>query len=274
MSNMPSMSTKVVQVGPAMAKRLLKRNGENRPIRKRFVNTLSRAMKAGQWVLNGESIIVSKRGRLLDGQHRLRAVIDSDKTVPMLVVEVGGDEDRVFKTIDTGNRRSFGDYLALHDVRYFNTVASALLMLRRYQQGMFLQRVAYSHTDLYKLYQEEIGISNSVEWVRGSEQFELKVIGPASLLSFLHYLFGRLDPEKRDLFFGQLAQLALRQPPEDVVTTLRRKLLIEKNSNRRISRAECAALIIKSWNAFVTGRTITNLRWGRTEAFPLAISPS
>jgi hypothetical protein len=261
------MTAKVVQVGPVMAKKLLKRNSNNRPIRRRFVNTLCRAMKSDQWVLNGESIIVSKRGRLLDGQHRLMAVIDADKAVPMLVVEVGGDEDRVFKTIDTGNKRQFGDYLALKGVRYFNTVASALLMLRRYQLGVFLQRQSYSHTDLYKLYLEEIGITHSVEWVRGAKQFELRVMGQASLLAFLHYLFGQLCSKKRDLFFDQLT---LHKPPQDTVSTLRRKLLLDTNSNNRLSRVERAALVIKAWNAFVSDRPIHSLRWGRTEAFPVA----
>lgn len=267
MPSVPSMSTKVVQVGPAMAKKLLRRNTKNRPIRRRFVDTLCRAMKSDQWVLNGESIIISKKGRLLDGQHRLMAVIDADKAVPMLVVEVGGDEDRVFKTIDTGNKRQFGDYLALRGVRYFNTVASALLMLRRYQLGMFLLRSSYSHTDLYKLYLAEIDIKDSVEWVRGSKQFELRVVGQASLLAFLHHLFGQSCPKKRDLFF---AQLALHQPQQDIVSILRRKLLLDTNSNKRIPRVERAALIIKAWNAFVAERTIHSLRWGRTESFPIA----
>ena len=64
-------------VTPKMAEALLSRNGGNRPViwtgPVRSVSAYAAAMSRGEWVLNGEPIIISSTGELNDGQHRLHA---------------------------------------------------------------------------------------------------------------------------------------------------------------------------------------------------------
>ncbi len=61
-------------ITPEIASELLKANTINRRIKESVVGYLAGEMKNGNFVYNGESIIVSDTGRLLDGQHRLLAI--------------------------------------------------------------------------------------------------------------------------------------------------------------------------------------------------------
>src|SRR3990172_8052075 len=76
----------LIDVTPNPPREWLRTNTHNRKLRDRAVADYARDMTAGHWTLNGEAIKFATDGTVLDGQHRLRAVIDSDVTVQMLVV--------------------------------------------------------------------------------------------------------------------------------------------------------------------------------------------
>lgn len=75
----------VVEVTPAMAAAWLDRNESNRPITWNFVMQLARDMKAGEFLCTHQGIAFDTSGRLIDGQHRLWAILESDVTVCMRV---------------------------------------------------------------------------------------------------------------------------------------------------------------------------------------------
>jgi hypothetical protein len=78
------------------------------------VSEYSREMLAGRWRLTHQGIALDPQGRLLDGQHRLRAVLEADLSqsgivVPMMVT-VGVPRD-TFAVMDSGRPRSAGSFL-------------------------------------------------------------------------------------------------------------------------------------------------------------------
>ena len=77
------------KITPAMAQHYLDKNhSRNRTIKKRQVEKYCKMMAEGNWNSgNGESIKISDKGTLLDGQHRLMAVIAYGKPVSMMVIE-------------------------------------------------------------------------------------------------------------------------------------------------------------------------------------------
>src|ERR1700761_996246 len=93
-------SAEVERLSPKSAKALLKGNVHNRNLRKARVSSLAEAMKRGEWELNGESIKVAEDGSLLDGQHRLQAVVESGKSIQVLVVRNLPSDAQ--DTVDTG----------------------------------------------------------------------------------------------------------------------------------------------------------------------------
>lgn len=96
-------------ITPAVAQAMLANNPTNRPLTQGLVKRYAEEMKQGRWFNNGQGLIFSPEGELLNGQHRLRALIEANVTLPMFVVR-GVPRER-FETMDTGRARSLGDIL-------------------------------------------------------------------------------------------------------------------------------------------------------------------
>mgnify|MGYP007026935052 CR=1 FL=1 len=88
-----------VFVTPEMASEWLEANRVNRRVRSRAVDRITRDIKRGRWIYNGQSIVFSKTWRLLDGQHRLMAIVAAGVAVEAAVAT--GVEDAAMDRIDT-----------------------------------------------------------------------------------------------------------------------------------------------------------------------------
>lgn len=116
------MNIKVMDITPEIAALLLKGNANNRPLSKVYVDAYAEDMKSGEWCLNGESIKLleseeseNSKYILLDGQHRLAAVVKSGVTIKSLVV-VFSNSDEAVKYVDNGRKRSYKDSIVMDDV--------------------------------------------------------------------------------------------------------------------------------------------------------------
>jgi hypothetical protein len=127
------MNTKIIELTPKLAESFLRDNPENRSKNKGNIEKLSAAMLRGEWQLNGETIKISKTGRLLDGQHRCLAVIKSGITVQTLIVF--GCDDDVFKTIDKGRARLNSDSLSAMGFQNCNRLSACVNLLRAVEMG-------------------------------------------------------------------------------------------------------------------------------------------
>lgn len=106
------IETHFVKIAPALAAEMLTANSVNRKVRPRLVRTYAEDMRQGLWRSTGEAIKVSRSGSLLDGQHRLSAIVESGKTIEMLVVS--GLADDTQELMDQGAARVAADALAMH----------------------------------------------------------------------------------------------------------------------------------------------------------------
>ena len=100
---------KQVTMTPKRAQALLDHNHVNRRISTRRVNSYARDMEAGKWTLNPQPIVANGE-RLLDGQHRLSAVVTSGVSVPMILCT--GAEDEVQLVLDQTRSRTVADALS------------------------------------------------------------------------------------------------------------------------------------------------------------------
>jgi hypothetical protein len=94
------LTATIVTVTPKLAGEWMESNEKNRHIRDRLVVKYARDMSAGNWSLTGEAIKFDTEGCLVDGQHRLLAVILSGVSLQMLVV--CGVERAAQTVMDTG----------------------------------------------------------------------------------------------------------------------------------------------------------------------------
>lgn len=105
------MRTEIRTVTPALAKIWLYQNKNNRAIRKHIVDNYAEQMKDGKWDLTGQGITFDENGDLIDGQHRLNAIIKSNTPVEMLIV---WDAKKSYG-YDCGLKRSYTDRILMKD---------------------------------------------------------------------------------------------------------------------------------------------------------------
>lgn len=103
----------LAEINPALALALLERNVANRSLSQERVDAWARDMLEGAWCANNQGLALGADGTLYDGQHRLRAVVQSGATVRMVVVR--GLDAAVRATIDQGRVRSISDTLRVVD---------------------------------------------------------------------------------------------------------------------------------------------------------------
>lgn len=101
------METKLMTITPQLAEQWLKRNADNRRIRPSLVKTLAQEIVEGRWQVTHQGIAFDEYGDLLDGQHRLHAIIAAD--VPAQMYVTLGAPRSSFAVVDSGASRSFGD---------------------------------------------------------------------------------------------------------------------------------------------------------------------
>lgn len=104
------MRQDIIKVTPKLAQAWLEKNiSSNRTVRSADVSRYARDMRAGKWMLNPQGIIFNESGNLIDGQHRLWAVIAADTAVDMVVwFDV---PDNMLHVIDSGVARKMTDHI-------------------------------------------------------------------------------------------------------------------------------------------------------------------
>lgn len=104
------MSVTCERIGPDEARTLLATSPANRSMSGRQIATFADAIRRGEWALVG-MITTDAMGRLRDGHHRLRAVIEAGTAVDFWI-QRGVSESAVDK-IDTGRHRTLADRLKI-----------------------------------------------------------------------------------------------------------------------------------------------------------------
>jgi hypothetical protein len=107
----PQPFNMVKQVTPEIAAKWLEGNTHNRPLNEAAIDRLVRDMQAGRWRLTHQGIAFDENDILIDGQHRLWAVVMSNVTVPMRVFF--NESAANMAAVDTGHIRSNLDVMDL-----------------------------------------------------------------------------------------------------------------------------------------------------------------
>src|ERR1051325_30314 len=102
-----------VSATPDQARAWLEKPAKNRKISQRRVGLYAAAMKRGDWMLTNQGIAIDEFGMLIDGQHRLNAVIEADVPVELLVIRATPNRSQL--VLDQGLKRSPHDQVGLRE---------------------------------------------------------------------------------------------------------------------------------------------------------------
>lgn len=247
------------QITPKLATKILTSNSENnRNLRDAHVAALARDMTSGKWRENGETIIISNSGQLLDGQHRLSAIIKS-KTSQKIVV-VTGVPDSYITTIDQCAPRGLQDALTVAGFKNTNALGAAYRVISAYLQRGYATRSAYNKRrtagETIEFCQQNPRISEAVTLYRHNRNVlvdKRACIVPDAVWAALHFLLDERYHEKLAQFYDRVeAGLGItRGCPSNVL----RNLHIDRTPPRLPNNArlhETAAY----WEKFANGQEV------------------
>lgn len=263
-----------ITLTPELAMQLLERNGLNRPLNEQHVSRIARQIKGGKWRFNGDSIKVADTEDILDGQHRLWAVIESKQAVETVIVY--GIEREAFSTIDTLRKpRSGSDVLALVGAHTHRpTIAQAIVWLLRWKRGTLLEfkspKNRIENSDIEEGYAQNGGIVQAAHRVAN-----LRRLANTSLMAFLYYVIVNRNPELAERMIKTL-EYPSAVGINDPFFCLRAYFLSDHQKSKL--PLVTIALTIKAANAAHKGQLVKVLNWrnqgDRPEPFPeLNITP-
>lgn len=265
------MKFELITVSPEIARQWLDTNADNnRNISPQLVKKLAADIIRDKWRLTGEVIKFDSEGRLIDGQHRLSAVIASKKTVQMHVVRDLPPE--TMYVIDTGKSRSAGDALKIAGLNGFSNDAAALARkIIAFQAGsqnvldrkqIRLKGQPITNADIV----EFCGTWDITEHCRFAANLKYHQIGNTLTqgeYAFFHWYFGQVDLADAEKFLTAVATLD-GVGAESPIRTLVNKI---KHSEGLTSQMRLYATVI-TWNAWRKKEPLPVIRVGRLENEP------
>jgi hypothetical protein len=254
--------SEVVRITPKIAEDLLKLNSSNRKVSERAIRSYVKQMETGEWKFTGDPIQVSKTNKLLNGQHRLMAIIKSQLAFDFVIIS--DLDDDVFNVLDTGKNRSAADVLSVNGVENFALVSSISKFIINYRKGNFESASKFSAKDTL------ITNSNVEKFVESNPEIidvalttkeyckKFKLIA-ASTMGAMYFLFQEKDSIKVNQFFDKLVY-GLNLEKGCPIRALRDRMIQDSVNKSKLKPIDKVALIVSSWNNFRAGKSITMLK--------------
>ena len=269
---MNNIDVRVETITPEIAKTYLTRNVNNRKPSNKTVSIYAREMKMGKWQLTHQGLAFDENGDLLDGQHRLWAVVEAD--VPVQMVVSRNMSRSTFMFVDNGRRRQAHQLLP-GDITHRSSVASAARYLLVIEGSAGVGSKINTIAD--SVYWTNAPTHEILECVERWPELEQAAQIASTVYSNSHITkaphtaviaqimrtshLDRLDEWVRGLEYGAGLQIG------DPRLALRDKFLRSSSSrDHSISKTNTYALIVKAWNNFVLNKPLKVARMGRSEA--------
>jgi hypothetical protein len=268
------------RITPELAKLYLEKNfADQRKVIQADVDKYAHAMTNGLWRENGNPLKFDEAGFLVDGQHRLLAIIQSGVAVEMYVMY--GVSVEAVPTIDTGRHRSGRDAIVIAGLPadYADAVSALVRRIILFKEGS--RRVLsgkhrsgrqsagnrerkIGELEIVEFYKQHPNLLSYAERGKGLHKAQQAQPGLATLLSpsdyvFLLWHFEHTNAERAFEFLRQIAQYNDNGNP--LFRPLVRRL--EKDF---MTGAEKLELLEATFNAYILGRQRTRTTARETTA--------
>lgn len=259
------MKIEEIEMTPALAAKLLEQNTVNRLLSPPRVNALADAIDRGDWLADANPIKLGDDGTLIDGQHRLHAIVKAGKAVTCLLAT--GVPAIARLSVDTGRPRSLADYMRMNAVKAATDAAAAARLLYWYQSEPGAARFTYADiAQLWEFYRaNEEQITEAIHRSR-AVYYHVRSI-QRSVMSVAWIIFSGIDNDDAEAFWWQLRGDEKPSPAANALCSF--------GSSRQLSAGHyeqrySLAITIKAWNAYRRGAEVKMLMWkpSANERFP------
>lgn len=261
-SSSPVWSLNLLSVG---LKSSFGHNLGNRNLRRQKVLQYAQDMRSGHWQTSGQAIQFDWDGRLIDGQHRCEAVIESGVAIRVLVVN--GLDPRSREVIDTGAKRTGGDALRFAGFTQDPTVTAAVARIADARENGYLRTAmatsipTLSSSDIIAWAELNPEVVSAISLARRTAKsiniqpsvwayclFEIEKVGANATVGFAESiadmrLDGKGDPRRVLLEIFHRAATGQRRKP---------------------GVAEAIYIVFRAWNSWATGQTLNQIVPGKS----------
>lgn len=270
-ANRTSLTYSNLTVTPQVASEILAEAVafQNRAVKRWRVDSYAADMLAGRWRSNGEVIVFDSDGVLIDGQHRLQAVVKSGVTVEMTAC-YGVERDDA-ATIDQGCSRTMRDALTMDGARNVASVMAAARALHTLRGNVDPECATGKRHDK----------NACLTTAGGMEQFLLaneglqdawamipadagRVMASTTLAAMLYEMSMVETAQDALAFIGGISGEGLTK--RDIRVVLRDRVLDDRlaiargsGRSRAVARSKVQqlALLVMAWNIWLTGTPAT-----------------
>lgn len=251
--------------------------GSNRKASSELVKRWAQLMLSGDWKTTHQGIAFDEKGKLVDGGHRLRAIILASQTKPDISVRMAvarGLTPEAAMTLDTGRKRSPGDYMTMLGVSNPLFVAATVRLCAAYDDGAldkgkadeFRKRAAAMPPAAQAEYLERYPqLGDSVRF-----GLTMKALMTPTSAAALHFL-GERDRSEWNVaeFLNQVREgYGTNWGRGNAAYTLRELFSNWKRIYRASSSVEQLALSMKGFIKWANKEECMILAWRTTEDFP------
>lgn len=224
-TSLKNVRSQWMDVDTATAERWLQNNFRNRPIKEDVVVAYARDMVNGVWVPTHQGVAFNDKDELIDGQHRLKAIILARKTIRMMVTfglpsVIEGHTMTTMDAVDRGRTRSVADQLKIqHGIKEGRIIAAISMSIGGICYEQRTRRLSVGQTlDIYHEFQQ------SIDWViqKRSKEHGIKAAGVLTGFAFALQTEG-LEGEIAKMY---LALVSGKELKKDLPIALLRKFLV------------------------------------------------
>lgn len=263
-------STEIITINPEFAQELLSTNTSNRPVNKANLEYFCELLRAGRFALTHQGIAIDSEGTLIDGQHRLLAIVMTGITVDLMVTYDLPPE--TFSKIDSGKIRNGSDTLTHMGYTGGNDLAAGLRLLYNYNNNPESRWRSYNSlvkndqiAELAPLYPDMADLIPVARRVRHA--------CGVSISGALVTLYLIRDHDAAEAWIDGVVTGA-NLSEGDPRLAYRNVFHNAKMSKRRIDNQEALALGLKSFLAFTRDKPVKVLGWRTGEKFPRINPPA
>lgn len=267
----------VMPIGPTEATRLLEGNKNNRPISDKIVQQYAAEMRAGGWRETGNPINIDVDGSLLNGQHRLWAIIESGVTLRFHVIYESDPE--AFATFDTGRMRTADTLIGMvrpeHTDKACAAGATRLVYLARHTEPdqSFNKNILPTRSGLVA-YAEDL-LNDKKFWWASSVAKQIQPLR-AGRTWYAAALF--LIAEAQDDEYGYVKVMEFHDgvatgaglTAQDPRLTLRNYMIKNGGPSGLVEQRLYMAAVVRVFNAWSSGKPLSRIQLGQYEVLPAA----
>lgn len=254
------LASEITLVTPDMARDYLTRNHSNRRLGKAAIRALAGAINRGEWQLTHQGLAFDEDGNLLDGQHRLHAVIAADTAVPMMITT--GLPRASFTALDQGHRRQAGQIIDIPNPHLSAAIARRSIGVEApgiHRSEITVQMVV----DYLDTYPEIIDAAAQAALLNSSRRLTGSIIGTVLLQALVSPFAPFVKDWVNELHEG--VALTATSPSRHLINRFSRQ------TSRQIGEKVSHALMVKAWNAYALRQPMAQLKVSPTEEPPAVV---